>query len=130
MTATIQQNTAMEQVDILQTAIMNNLKNLEAWLNDGMTSALVNAGAVKNNAVNVTMMIMLAVVIIGIMLGLLITFHLVSPITKIMKVSEEVANGNLKVDTTKLVKNRRDEIGKVSTSFSTMIDKVLAVEYY
>ena len=120
----------MEQVDILQTAIMNNLKNLEAWLNDGMTSALVNAGAVKNNAVNVTMMIMLAVVIIGIMLGLLITFHLVSPITKIMKVSEEVANGNLKVDTTKLVKNRRDEIGKVSTSFSTMIDKVLAVEYY
>lgn len=42
-----------------------------------------------------------------------------------MKVSEEVASGNLEVDTSILVKGRTDEIGKVSSSFQMMIDGVL-----
>ena len=126
ITATLQADSVMEQVDILQTSIMASLHDLEVWVNNGMEQALINAQNVKDNAINTTMLIMITVVIIGIILGFIITFHLVSPIKRIMKVSEEVANGNLEVDTSSLIQNRKDEIGKVSTSFSIMIDKVLA----
>lgn len=124
--ATLQQQDVMSQADAIQATLTGHLNTLEIWVNNGMTTAVANAESVKSSSLNITMLIMGAVVVSSILLGLLITFHLVPPITKIQKVAEEVANGNLKVDTSTLVQNRKDEIGKVSTSFSVMIDKVIA----
>lgn len=76
----------------------------------------------SNKILNTTLIVLLAVLVLGSAIIILFAEHISGPIKKIGKAVDIVASGNLNIPDLN-IKNR-DEIGKLNESFNTMVKSV------
>jgi methyl-accepting chemotaxis protein len=117
--------TAMETADELGVTMMADLEALEIWVGEQMDAAVVRSKSIFNGAVTMVAAVAAVAVIFGAGIGLFLARSIVKPLDEVVNTAALVAKGDLTVDTTKIDRARKDEIGQLGSSFVTMVDKVI-----
>jgi len=118
-------DTAMETADSIGVELQEDLEELEIWVGTQMALAITNADKTFTSAVQLISIISIFAILIGSIIGIYLSRSITTPLSRIVKTSVMVAEGNLTVDTSKLDRTRKDEVGKLGLAFGTMVDKVI-----
>ncbi|MFX1517300.1 MAG: methyl-accepting chemotaxis protein [Promethearchaeota archaeon] len=125
VTAWVAADAAMNTADTIGMELMEDLEALELWVGEQMDMAVTNSRSIFNGAVTMVAMVAAIAVILGAGFGLFLARSIVKPLDEVVDTAAQVAKGNLTVDTTKIDRTRKDEIGQLGSSFGTMVDKVI-----
>ena len=117
--------TAMETADAIGLALHADFEALELWVGEQMDAAIARAHRTFNDAITMVGVVAIVAIVLGAVLGFFLARSIVKPLDEVVETSKHVAQRNLSVDTSKIDRTRKDEIGQLGRSFGTMIDKVI-----
>ncbi len=84
--------------------------------------SLSRADQLTNNSIYTMMSISLGAILFGLILALFLSNRQIKPLNKIKEATENIANGNLK---TRLLSNRKDELGNLANAVDNMAEQLL-----
>jgi methyl-accepting chemotaxis protein len=92
-----------------------------------MTADRAEVMSELDNLRNVSLIIALVALIIGIIVATLISSYIASPLNYVTATAEKLAAGDFTLDIDSKYLKRKDEIGKLTSAFSEMIDNLKAM---
>ncbi|MFX1514120.1 MAG: methyl-accepting chemotaxis protein, partial [Promethearchaeota archaeon] len=120
--ASIAADTAMHTVDELAEEIHAEFDALEIWVGGEMDRAKNNADTVVSSTTTLIIIVSILAIVLGALLGFFLAVSITRPLDKVVKISKQIAGGDLTVDTTQIDSERRDEIGVLSAASKEMVD--------
>ena len=100
------------------------LGEVEALAGAAMANAKAQAAESEANATMTMLAIAIGSLVVGVLLGLLITRSITTPLQRAMRVSEELAEGNLAVE---IEADSKDETGQLLKSMQEMVARLANV---
>ncbi|MFX1513673.1 MAG: methyl-accepting chemotaxis protein [Promethearchaeota archaeon] len=120
--AAVAADTIVEATDELAEELHDDFDALEVWVAQEMDQAKANADSIVNSTTTLTIIVSLVAIGVGTLLGFTLAVSITRPLDRVVKVSKQISNGDLTVDTTLIGSDRKDEIGELWASSKDMVD--------
>jgi methyl-accepting chemotaxis protein len=115
---------AMEQFDAYGEETEAILTDVEESASEEMAAARAAGNAASSNVIVVLITVAAASLLLGILLGVIITRGITKPLSRGVELSEALARGDL---TAEIDVDQKDEVGRLADSLRTMVGKLREV---
>jgi methyl-accepting chemotaxis protein len=121
LAAIVAADQTMEALDSQANDLNNELSEIEDIAGSEMRNAEAQADNTVNTAIIMLFSIAIIAVIVGIVLGAIISRGVTKPVSNLVESTEIIASGDL---TREIEVNTKDEIGTLAGAFGTMVDNL------